>query len=51
MAYHGMKLESREEHRKWMGLVHNSDEVKRDGQEVLSRHKGKIGSAKMTGHR
>jgi len=30
MAYHGMKLESREEHRKWMGLVHNSDEVKRE---------------------
>jgi hypothetical protein len=30
LAYHGKKFESREEHRKWMELINDSDEVKRD---------------------
>ena len=30
LAYHGKKFECREEHRKWMELVNDSDEVKRD---------------------
>jgi hypothetical protein len=30
LAYHGKKFESREEHRKRMELINDSDEVKRD---------------------
>lgn len=30
LAYHGKKFESREEHRKWMELINDSDEVKRE---------------------
>lgn len=30
LAYHGKKYETREEHRKWMDLINDVDEVKRD---------------------
>lgn len=30
LAYHGKKFESREEHRKWMELINDVDEVKRE---------------------
>jgi len=30
VAYHGKEFETQEEHRKWMALVHDTDEIKQE---------------------
>ena len=30
LAYHGKKFETQEEHNKWMSLIYDEDEVKRE---------------------
>jgi hypothetical protein len=30
LAYHGKEFETQEEHRKWMALVDDTDEIKRE---------------------
>jgi len=30
VAYHNKEFETQEEHRKWMALVHDTDEIKRE---------------------
>ena len=30
LAYHGKNLETREEHKKWMALINDIDEIKRE---------------------
>jgi hypothetical protein len=30
LAYHGKEFETQEEHRKWMALVHDTDEIKQE---------------------
>ena len=30
LAYHGKKFENQEEHKKWMALIYDADEVKRE---------------------